>query len=228
MLIFYNPLIFAITININIVEINFYKSTGILLITGSLLASITMVLHPTGGNMQHISNIATSLQITHALAIFCLPCILFGFYGITHKLSDVWRVSTLAFIITAFGLFAVMLSAVFNGLVLPSFLIEYSENIAQHNTILHYGFTINKAFDYVFIISLCLAITIYSIIIITSKKLSKWIGYLGIIIMILAIVGATINFVFASLTGFRIVIFSIVAWTVYSGVALITSKKQSS
>jgi len=211
-------------------ESNFHKSTGLALTMGSLLASITMVLHPTRGSIQHISSIATSLKSTH-LAIFCLPCILFGFYGLTHKLSDTWRISTLAFIIVAFGLFAVMLSAVFNGLVLPNFLTQYSENTAQHismlKPIINYGFAINKAFDYLFITSFCLAISLYAIVIIITKKLSKWIGYFGILILIMAIIGATTNFVFTSLTGFRIVVFSIAAWILYAGLLLIRSNISS-
>ena len=210
-------------------ETNFYKSTGISLTIGSFLAITTMTLHPSGGNIKDIIQISEPLQITHALAIFCLPFILFGFYGLTHKLSDKWKLSTLAFIIITFGLFAAMLAALFNGLALPNFLDKYSENIDQNilviKPIVNYGFAVNKALDYVFIVSFCSAITIYSIITIASKKLPKWIGYFGIVILIFAIIGATTNFVFTSLMGFRIFIFSIAGWLLFSGISLIQSKK---
>lgn len=210
-------------------ETNFHKSTGLSLIVGSFLAITTMMLHPSGGSIEHIIKISTPIQITHALAIFCLPFILFGFYGLTHKLSDKWKLSTLAFIIITFGLFAAMLAALFNGLALPNFLDKYSENIDQNilviKPIVNYGFAINKALDYVFIVSFCSAITIYSIITIVSKRLPKWIGYFGIVILIFAIIGATTNFVFTSLMGFRIFVFSIAGWLLFSGISLIQSKK---
>lgn len=210
-------------------ETNFHKSTGLSLTIGSLLAITTMMLHPSGGNIGHIIKISVPLRITHALAIFCLPFILFGFYGLTYKLSDKWKLSTLAFIIIAFGLFAAMLAALFNGLVLPYFLGQYSENAEQNTSIVksivNYGYAINKSLDYVFIVSFCSAITIYSLVIIISKKLPKFIGYFGIAILTFAIIGATTNFVFTSLTGFRIFLFTIAGWTLYSGISLIKSNK---
>ena len=122
-----------------------------------------------------------------------------------------------------------MIAGVFNGLALPYFLGQYSENIEQNisivKPIVNYGFAVNKSFDYVFIASFCSAIIIYSLIIITSKTLPKLIGYFGIAILTFAIIGATTNFVFTSLTGFRIFVFSIAGWILYSGVSLIKSNK---
>ncbi len=188
-----------------------------------------MLLHPAGGNLEHIIKIAKPLQITHALAIFCLPFILFGFYGLTQRLSGQWRLSTLAFIIIAFGLFAGLLAALFNGLVLPYFLSQYSENLKDNidtlRPIINYGFAINKALAYVLIVSFCLGIALYSACVIVSKKLPKWIGFFGIIILIVAILGALTNFVFTSLVGFRIFIFSIAGWILCSGVFLMNSNK---
>ena len=63
-------------------ENNFYKITGLSLTIGSFLAITTMIIHPAGGNIQHIIELSQPLQFTHALAIFCLPFILFGFYGL--------------------------------------------------------------------------------------------------------------------------------------------------
>ncbi|GAA4898263.1 hypothetical protein GCM10023311_23890 [Flaviramulus aquimarinus] len=211
-------------------ENNFYKITGLSLTIGSFLAITTMIIHPAGGNIEHIIELSKPLQFTHSLAIFCLPFILFGFYGLTHKLSDKWKISTLAFIIIGFGLVAAMLAALFNGLALTFFLNQYSDNLEQNITIVKpivsYGFAINKGLDYIFIVSFCLAIAIYSLIIIFSKKLPKLIGYLGITILIFAVIGAATNFVFTSHTGFRIFVFSIAGWILYSGISLIKPKRQ--
>lgn len=208
---------------------HFYKSTGLSLIIGSFLAIVTMALHPAGGNIQRIIEISTLVRNTHTLAICCLPFILFGFYGLTTKLKEKWQLSILAFIIIAFGLFAAMLAALFNGLILPNFLEHYSEDLEQNITtikpIIKYGFVVNKALDYVFIISLSCAIAIYSFIIIRLKNLPKLIGYMGLSILLFSIIGATTNFPLTSVMGFRIYVFSIAAWVLYSGIALIRIKK---
>lgn len=210
-------------------ETNFYKSTGFSLIIGSILAIATMVLHPSGGSIEHIIEISKPLRLTHALAICCLPFILFGFYGLTVKLLDQRELSILAFIIIAFGLIAVMFAALFNGLVLPYFLSQYSDSLEQNisalKPIMNYGFAINKALDYVFIVAFCSAISIYALIIISSQKLPKWIGYFGLVILLFALIGATTNFVFTSLMVFRIFVFSIAGWILSAGVLLIQSKK---
>jgi len=202
-------------------ENHFYKSTGISLISGALLIILTMVLHPSGGSIEHIIKISKTITIAHSLAIFSLPVILFGFYGLTIALLDKWKLSILAFIIISFGLIAAMFAAIFNGLTLPYFLNQYSErledNIEVLKPITNYSFAINIPLDYIFIIACCTAILIYSIVILLENKFPKWIGYLGVFITIFAIVGGLTEFVFTSLTGFRIFTFSLATWILSSG-----------
>ena len=90
---------------------------------------------------------------------------------------------------------------------------------------MNYGFAINKALDYVFIISLIGAISQYSLMTIRTKKIPRWLGYYGIALFIFTIAGAVTNFVFTDLMGFRIFVFSITVWMLYAGIVLITSHK---
>ncbi|MBL4643749.1 MAG: hypothetical protein JKY44_09185 [Flavobacteriaceae bacterium] len=197
-------------------EKHFYKSSGISLITGSLLLIATMGLHPAGGSIEYIIKITKSITATHAMAIFSLPILLFGFYGLTNKLLDKYKFATLALFIMGFGLIAAMFAALINGLTLPYFLGKYENSIAENaNTlklITSYGFAINKPLDYIFIVATCLAISIYSILIVSSNKLPKWIGYYGISLIIFAIVGLLTGFVFTNLIGFQLFIFGIASW----------------
>ena len=210
-------------------ETQFYKSTGASLSIGSTLAIIVMALHPAGGSIAEIIQIKTMIMITHALAICCVPFMLFGFYGLSKRLMDKCQLSMLALIISAIGLFAGMLAALFNGLALPFFLDRNSETLEQNadhiGVILQYGFAVNKAFDYVFIVGLCAAITLYSVLILSSQKFPKWIGYLGLGILFLAILGAVTNFMFISLDGFRIFVFCIAAWILSAGIVLMRTKE---
>lgn len=215
--------------NIKLMENHFYKSTGISLISGAILIIITMVIHPSGGSIEYIIKISKTITIAHSLAILSLPIILFGFYGLTKKLLDKWKLSVLAFIIISFGLIAAMFAAIFNGLTLPYFLNQYSERLEENIEILkliaNYSFAINIPLDYIFIIACCIAIFIYSIVIFLENKFPKWIGYLGIFIVLFSIIGGLTGFIFTSLTGFRVFTFSIAAWILSSGTLLYKSNK---
>lgn len=206
-----------------------YKSTGISLITGSILVILTMVLHPSGGNMEHIIRISKTITITHALAIFCLPIILFGFYGLTMRLMDTMRLSILAFLILTFGCIAAMFAALVNGLTVPYFLGQYTDRLEENREvlkpILNYSFAMNTSLDYIFIVAFCLAIALYSIVILRTDKFPKWIGYFGLLFIIFLSVGAITGFVFTSLTGFRIVVFSLAGWILSAGFLTMRSIK---
>ncbi|MEM8526601.1 MAG: hypothetical protein AAGG68_18300 [Bacteroidota bacterium] len=210
---------------------HFYKSTGIALISGTLLIIATMVLHPSGGSLEHIIHISKIIMTAHSLAIFSLPITLFGFYGLTIMLLDKWRLSILAFIIIAFGLIAAMFAALFNGLVLPYFLNQYADRLDENMEVLKpistFSFAINHPLDYIFIIACCLSIFVYSIIGLIEGKRYKWIGYLGVLIVVFAAIGGVTGFVFTSLTGFRMFTFSIAGWILLSGGQLITYKYQA-
>lgn len=188
-----------------------------------------MVLHPSGGSIEYIIKISKTITIAHSLAIFSLPIILFGFYGLTIRLLDKWKLSILAFIIISFGLFSAMLAAVINGLTLPYFLNKYSERLDENIRVLkpitNYSFSLNVPLDYVFIVTCCLAIIVYSTIILIEKKFPKWIGFLGTFIVLFSIVGVLTGFIFTSLTGFRVFTFSIAAWILSSGILLYKSNK---
>lgn len=207
----------------------FHKSTGVSLISGSILMICTMILHPSGGSIQHIIAISETITIAHTLAIFSLPIILFGFYGLSEKLSEPYKISTLALIIITFGLIAAMFAALINGLAIPYFLGQYAENIEMHDSIIKpiivFGFSMNKPLDYVFIAAFCLAISLYSILIIRTKKLPTWLGYYGVILMIASVLGALSGFAFTSLLGFRIFVFSLAGWILITGYFLIRKKE---
>ncbi|MEM7187241.1 MAG: hypothetical protein AAF466_11335 [Bacteroidota bacterium] len=201
-----------------------YKSTGISLLTGAFLIIVTMVLHPSGGSLERIVAISKTIMIAHALAILSLPFLLFGCYGLTKVLMDRWKLSILALITTSFALIAALFAALFNGLVLPYFLNQYADQLEAKADILrpisNFSFAINVPLDYVFIVGICLAILLYSVLILIERKFPAWIGYLGVVLILLAIAGGVTGFVFTSLLGFRIFVFGIATWILGSGVYL--------
>ena len=205
-----------------------HKSTGSAMVLGSLLITITMILHPSGGSILKIIETAQHITIVHALAIFSLPIILFGFYGLTIHLQDKWQLSKLAFIIISIGTIAAMFAALFNGLSLPYFLSKNFDNLKDHKEtielITSFSFAVNVALDYIFISACCLSILIYSVVIIIESIFSKWLGYFGIALFFTALAGSMSGFIFTSLFGFRIFTFSLALWIVFSGYLLMKKK----
>lgn len=196
-------------------EKEFKNLAGISLALGAFLMVVTMLLHPAGGNVEHLLKMKHVIMVSHGLALMSMPFTLFGFWGLSHVLSSKSKVSLLAFCISCFALFAAMIAGTINGLTLPLFLSSITnEDIdpAIIKTILKYGSNINIAMDYILMSGLALSIFIWSALIIKQIQALKWIGYSGFAIITVGIVAASKGFNLVGLFGFRIVVFAIVGW----------------
>lgn len=206
----------------------FKRASGICLLVGSILATLTMALHPMGGDVEHIVKIKRVLMFSHAIAIFCLPFIGFGFWGLTNMLKTKSKMSLLAFFILFFGLIAAMIAATINGLVLPNFASKYwinDSDVSVLNKIIGYGHAINISMTYIVITAISLSIGIWSFLIIKTNQLSKWLGYFGLIVIIIGLLGVLLNFDFTSLLGFRTFVFGLVGWIIVIGIKMIKPEK---
>lgn len=212
-------------------EKSFKKFAGYSLIIGSVLMILTMVLHPTGGNLEHIIKISNVLMITHSIAIFSIPFVAFGFYGLSKNLVTDSKTSYLGFTFVIFGLIAVILAASINGLILPmyssKFQNETGQNLEALKLIISYGSTFNKAMDYIFMGGYSIAMLIWSVVIILTSKLPRWIGFYGLILLAFVIIGFLLQFNFISVWGFRIYVFGIVSWIILAGFFMMSRKKTS-
>lgn len=210
-------------------ETEFKNNSGISLIVGSILMIATMVLHPSGGHIEHILKIKSIIIVSHALAIFSLPFIAFGFLGLSTALLTKSKISILSFIISCFGLFAAMIAATINGLTLPLFLSQIvPQNIGGNiiSSIGTYGRNINIPMDYILLISFALSISIWSVLIIMSEKFPKWIGYYGLLLILFGVFALFNKYNFIGLFGFRIIIFGIVSWIIVAGIKILLTNKK--
>ncbi|MFT6871292.1 MAG: hypothetical protein ACJAVN_000289 [Roseivirga sp.] len=204
------------------------KNAGISLIIGSVLGIITMVLHPVGGDIDHLINISTVIIASHTLALFSIPFLMFGFWGLSRKIGFDNSLSVLALITVSLSLVAVMIAAALNGLVVSFFVDNLKdanpEQITTAEMILSFGFSINQAFDYIFIGGTCEAFLLWSIAMIKGKVFPKWIAFLGIVLGLGFLVIMISGFVLVDIQGFRLFFFGIVAWMVAIGIGLFRTK----
>lgn len=198
----------------------FKRASGICLLLGSILATLTMVLHPMGGDIEHIVKIKRVLMFSHAIAIFCLPFIGFGFWGLSNILKTKSKMSLLAFFILLFGLIAAMTAATINGLVLPKFASSFradENDISVLKQIISYGHAINISMTYIVITALSLSIGIWSFLIILTNQIPKWLGYFGLAIIAFGLLGIFFQFKFTDIFGFRTFVFGLVSWIIAVG-----------
>ena len=121
-----------------------------------------------------------------------------------------------------------MIAAALNGIVVPFFVDHLKgvspEKIGTAEMILSFGFSVNQAFDYIFVGGTCEAFLLWSIAIIKHKAFPKWIAFLGIALGLGFLVMMLSGFVFSNLQGFRLFFFGIVVWMVSAGILLQKAK----
>lgn len=202
----------------------FHRNSGVALLIGSLLMTVTMLLHPAGGSVEHLLKIANVIIISHAMAILAMPVCLVGFFGLTKTIGMERLLSLMALVFVTFGLVAGMLAGAINGLALPIYIMHYREadvaTIESIKPILRYGSSLNHAFDYILIGTICLSVVLWSVEIIRTKKLPLWLGYFGIMLALAALVLLVSGFVLVDLRGFRVFVFGLVTWIVCAGVIM--------
>ena len=203
---------------------NVQSDAGLALIIGSLLMIATMVLHPVGGDFNQLLKIATIGVISHSLAILSVPFVTYGFFGLSLRLKDASFLSFTGFSILFFSMVAVLIAAATNGLILTDFVRSYEgaseETIASLAPVFVFLRSLNHAFDYIFMGGLGLAMLFWSIAILRTKAMKSWLGFFGILLVIISLVLFSSGFELLHVAGFRIYIFGNAAWILITGFLL--------
>jgi len=205
-------------------EIFSKKLAGVSLLLGSLMAVLTMVLHPIGGDLQYIVKISTVLIFSHSLAITCVPLIAFGLWGLCNLLATPSRLAMLGFFVAMLGLGAAVLAGTINGLVLPKFAGHFVDRKVDDGTldaILGYARYFNMALAYIFMASITVAILIWSVLMMGRIGMIKWFGYYGLLVVLFGIVALLSRSNMISVTLFGTFVFAMASWLVLAGVLLI-------
>ncbi|MCB0647391.1 MAG: hypothetical protein KDC49_12060 [Saprospiraceae bacterium] len=200
------------------------KKSGISLLLGAFLMTVTMVLHPAGGDNAHIVKMASMFMLAHGIAIFAVPFTAYGFFGLSQKWAKNSQWSYLAFGFAALSLIAAVFAAMINGVILPNFLKAGVEKGFSEETIQAFRtfiFRFNAACDYVLMGGLIIAIFIWSLPLLRSESKDKWLAYFGLILVIICLVFIVSGFNFLSVFGFRVFVFLVVIWIFAAGWRLV-------
>lgn len=130
----------------------------------------------------------------------------------------------LAFFTVLFGLVAVMLSALFNGLVLPLYVTrqlgQTGVNLDTVRLIVQYGSAINRSLSYAFMAAISIGIGIWSGLILQTRFLPRWLGYGGLLLIGIVGLGMIAPVGFTAVAGFRLLVSGLVIWMILVGYAL--------
>lgn len=210
---------------------NIEKSAGLSLLIGLFFMFITMVLHPTGGSLEHILEIKVIAIVSHSIALLSIPFVGFGFWGISYRLRESNFLSFLSFSMVITGLMAVMIAAALNGLVLPMMAQAYAdaapETMEGLRPLFRYNMMLNHAFDYIFMASWCGGILLWSISILKTRAFPAYLSWLGLLVSLGMIFTWISGFILVDLHGFRIFIFGNLIWFVIAGVLMLRSNSRT-
>lgn len=201
------------------------KKCGIALLIFIFLILITMVLHPIGGKVAYLISKSDMIIFSHSAALLSLPFGWMGYWGLTKKLGTSNFLSVLALVTVSFGMLAVLMAGTADGLVLPFFLERLesmdADAIDKIRPSLQLNFSINRAFDYIYTISFCIALISWSVAILQTRLIPRWLGWFGLMIGLFVIAMVLSGLAVNKLTGLRISMIGIVIWTFCAAIVLI-------
>ena len=202
------------------------KLTGNALIVGCVLLAVTMALHPSGGNLAHLQKIAQINAVAYSIGLIGILFLCFGFISVRNVFREYYALSLAASITVTAGLSAGFLAAIINGIALPVFILQFSDENSEvwhfAKAIIQYGTSLNHAFDFVMEGGVIISILIWSVVIIKSKLISKYVGYIGFSIVSLFVVSLLTGGVLVDLDGMRLFILGFIIWILVLSYSLIT------
>ncbi len=207
---------------------------GIAFIVGALGMVITMIFHPTGSDLLHqnreMAQRGEMIAVaTHSLALFCIPLLFYGFWGVYKKFGKDSPLASAALVSYLFAAFAVMCAGIFSGLIAPNVtnqMLSADESTRKLlSEFLHYNFLINQGFTKVFVVGSSISIILWSVLIFKKSKFAKAIGIIGFIISGISLLAFFAGHLKLDVHGFGLFAFAQSIWTILLGIFLFTQQK---
>lgn len=199
---------------------------GLALMIGATAGIITMSLHPTAHHglmsRQEMETLEWLTRGVHALAIASLPLTFVGALAVARQLDSPTRLSLLALVIYGFALIAIMIAASMSGFVAPSVvrqLIAGDPLTDSRRLFLDYTFRLNQAFADVFTFASCVAILLWSFLMVRTR-FSKALGLYGTVMSLAILSTRLTGLLHLDAHGFGIVTFTQSIWLIITGLML--------
>ena len=206
---------------------------GSALILGAVGTVITMIFHPTGGDLlqedKHAAKFSEFLAIaTHSLALISYPVLCFGFIGLYRKLAKNEVISTAALVALFFGAFSILIAATASGLIAPTLTRQILEADEVSRTTLHafldYNFAINQAFTKVFVVASSTSIVLWSVNLWKEGIYARVVSGVGCLIALISLLAFFGGHLQLDVHGFGLLAFAQAFWMILVGIFLFRAK----
>ncbi len=180
---------------------------------------ITMAIHP-GGRIgpAEVEHMARMLIGVHMLALVSIPVIFMGAWGMARRIGGADRLAWAGLVIFALASIAVMIAAVFDGLMAPAIMRKIVATPAEGRevwqTLMNFNFQMNQAFARVYSVGSSLAVLLWSAEILKGKALRMGIGIYGVLIGVATVGGIVSGFLTPDKHGFGLLILGQAIWFV--------------
>jgi hypothetical protein len=203
------------------------RKSALALIVGSLAGIFIMALHPTGHDLfapGKFEAMARMLVAVHALALATLPVLFLGAWGFTRRIAQPDRLAVTALVIYAFGLIALCVAAVADGLLAPAIAREMLGAAPGSSDLWHilfnYNFRVNQAFAQVYVAASSVALFLWSASCLKHGLLSRALAIYGLVLAPLTVLAVFSGHLRLNAHGFGILVLGQTIWFVSVGVLL--------
>jgi hypothetical protein len=200
-------------------------NAGFALISCAVLMIITMLSHPHADSLEGLLKLPSIVfkinMFTHTMGILSTPFLLFGCWGLSKYLKS--NIALFAFVILALGVVAIIFAMTLDGFVTTVFINLVKKStvpISQIDLIITYNSSIIKSFSLIYVFAICIAIILYSIVILLSANFPKWTGIYGLITSLSAMIAIFNGVDLVDFLGIKIFVFGLVSWTLIIGIIL--------
>jgi hypothetical protein len=196
------------------------------MIAAAIAGVLTMMVHPTGHDVLasgQFTTIAAFGQAIHVFAIITAPVAFLGALALARHMDSPNRVAITALVIYGFALVAIMIAATLSGLVaIPILqkLVEQPQPAAQWQGLASFSGLLNQGFARIYTLLASIAIALWSVPIVRTRKLPRAAGIYGLVIAPVIFVAVGSGHVRLDVHGFGAVVLLQAIWFVAVGAAL--------
>ena len=196
------------------------------MIAAAIAGIITMAVHPTSHDVLtggHFQAVAVLGEAVHIVAIITTTFAFLGALALARYLDSPNRLAMSALVIYGFAAVAVMIAATLSGLVAIPVLqkmVEQPETAAQWQGLAAFTGLLNQAFARIYTLLASVAIALWSVAMVRSRKLPLAAGIYGLVIAPVIFVAVASGHVRLDVHGFGAVVLLQGIWFVATGAAL--------
>jgi hypothetical protein len=199
---------------------------GAAMIAAAVAGILVMAVHPTSHALLapgKFSTVAMLGEAVHIVAIITTPIAFLGALALARHTDSPNRLAITGLAIYGFALAAIMCAAIFSGLVAIPILqkmVEQPQSAAEWEGFAAFSGIVNQGFARIYTILVSIAIALWSVQIVQTRRLPRAAGIYGLVIAPVIFMAVASGHVRLDVHGFGAVVLLQGIWLIAVGAAL--------